>query len=195
MPWLRKTFFLSYIFVAGSWGLYFPQTTYSESIYIGQAAGTPVLQIHSMQERALEQPYFCLSWWTLQRSVTHTSWFYIDAVTGVIHMNKTLDWSDFDSIREFKKVCFSLLRNFIQEFKEAAKQEYKPNYSILRFYIYIMFQCLNVCSAKSCLGSKILEKLILQVCYNVVLFCISFSQQLVATSKEVDLESGSGSHV
>ncbi|MCJ8730504.1 hypothetical protein PDJAM_G00185210 [Pangasius djambal] len=82
----------------GSWGLYFPQSTYSESIYVGQTAGTPVLQVHAMQERASEQPYFCLYWRKLQKPAPYASWFYIDAVTGVIYMNKTLDWTDFESI-------------------------------------------------------------------------------------------------
>ncbi|KAI5107968.1 proto-oncogene tyrosine-protein kinase receptor Ret precursor, partial [Silurus meridionalis] len=86
-----------FVFAAGSWGLYFPQT-YSEDIYVGQAAGTPVLQVHAMQDRASEQPYFCLYWWTLQKSVPYASWFHIDTATGVIYMNKTLDWSDFESI-------------------------------------------------------------------------------------------------
>ncbi|KAM9476624.1 proto-oncogene tyrosine-protein kinase receptor Ret isoform 1-T1 [Clarias gariepinus] len=79
----------------GSWGLYFPQPTYTESIYIGQAAGTPVLQVHPMRERASEQPYFCLYW---KKPAPYASWFYIDSATGVIYMNKTLDWTDFESL-------------------------------------------------------------------------------------------------
>ncbi|KAK3554618.1 hypothetical protein QTP70_029682 [Hemibagrus guttatus] len=82
----------------GSWGLYFPQNKYSDCIYVGQAAGTPVLQVHAMQEKASEQPYFCLYWRQLQRTALYASWFYIDAVTGMIYMNKTLDWTDFESI-------------------------------------------------------------------------------------------------
>ncbi|KAF5890420.1 proto-oncogene tyrosine-protein kinase receptor Ret isoform X1, partial [Clarias magur] len=82
----------------GSWGLYFPQPTYTEIIYIGQAAGTPVLQVHSMQDRASEQPNFCLYWKKLQKPVPYASWFYIDPATGVIYMNKTLDWTDFESL-------------------------------------------------------------------------------------------------
>lgn len=97
-------FFLLHLFFTGSWGLYFPQTTYSDCIYVGQAAGTPVLQVHAMQEKASEQPYFCLYWRQLQKTALYASWFHIDAVTGMIYMNKTLDWTDFESICEFKKV-------------------------------------------------------------------------------------------
>lgn len=108
--WVWQQFHLSlwlHLFVTGSWGLYFPQTTYSESIYVGQAAGTPVLQVHAMQERASEQPYFCLYRMPVLKPAAYASWFHIDAVTGVIYMNKTLDWTDFESICEFKQVCFS----------------------------------------------------------------------------------------
>ncbi|TSK22694.1 Proto-oncogene tyrosine-protein kinase receptor Ret [Bagarius yarrelli] len=82
----------------GSWGLYFTQSTYSESIYVGQAAGTPVLQVHAMKDKASEQPYFTLYWRKLQKPSVYASWFQIDAITGVIYMNKTLDWTDFESI-------------------------------------------------------------------------------------------------
>lgn len=108
--WLCKqlhVFSCFYLFVAGSWGLYFPQSTYTESVYVGQAAGTPVLQVHAMQDRASEQPHFCLYWRKIQKPVPYVSWFHIDAVTGVLYMNKTLDWTDFESICEFTKVCFS----------------------------------------------------------------------------------------
>ncbi|KAM9476625.1 proto-oncogene tyrosine-protein kinase receptor Ret isoform 2-T3 [Clarias gariepinus] len=48
-----------------------------------------------MRERASEQPYFCLYW---KKPAPYASWFYIDSATGVIYMNKTLDWTDFESL-------------------------------------------------------------------------------------------------
>ncbi|KAI7805213.1 proto-oncogene tyrosine-protein kinase receptor Ret [Triplophysa rosa] len=82
----------------GSLGLYFPQSEYSESIYVGQQQGTPVLQIHSMLETPAEKPYFSLCWRNPQRPPAYASWFHMDETSGVLLMNKTLEWSDFSSL-------------------------------------------------------------------------------------------------
>uniref|UniRef100_A0A9J7XLC6 Proto-oncogene tyrosine-protein kinase receptor Ret n=1 Tax=Cyprinus carpio carpio TaxID=630221 RepID=A0A9J7XLC6_CYPCA len=79
-----------------SLGLYFPQRVYTESIYVGQLQGSPVLQVHSMPESPTERPYFTLC----THRDTYASWFHMDEATGVLSMNKTLEWSDFSSIRD-----------------------------------------------------------------------------------------------
>ena len=79
----------------GSAGLYFPQKSYSETIYIGQAAGTPVLQVHSMPESDSERPHFHLC--RTMKAPYYSTWFHMDETTGVLSMNKTLEWNDFDS--------------------------------------------------------------------------------------------------
>uniref|UniRef100_A0A671NWF0 Proto-oncogene tyrosine-protein kinase receptor Ret n=1 Tax=Sinocyclocheilus anshuiensis TaxID=1608454 RepID=A0A671NWF0_9TELE len=79
-----------------SLGLYFPQRVYTESIYVGQLQGSQVLQVHSMRENPTERPYFTLC----SHRDTYASWFHMDEATGVLSMNKTLEWSDFSSIRD-----------------------------------------------------------------------------------------------
>uniref|UniRef100_A0A8C2JZV5 Proto-oncogene tyrosine-protein kinase receptor Ret n=1 Tax=Cyprinus carpio TaxID=7962 RepID=A0A8C2JZV5_CYPCA len=85
---------ISCVFWTGSLGLYFPQRLYTESIYVGQPQGSPVLQVHSMRESTTERPYFTLC----SHRDTYASWFHMDEATGVLSMNKTLEWSDFSSI-------------------------------------------------------------------------------------------------
>uniref|UniRef100_A0A8C5AC14 Proto-oncogene tyrosine-protein kinase receptor Ret n=1 Tax=Gadus morhua TaxID=8049 RepID=A0A8C5AC14_GADMO len=41
-------------------GLYFPQSDYFETVYVGQPAGTPVLQVISMLDNSNERPHFYL---------------------------------------------------------------------------------------------------------------------------------------
>uniref|UniRef100_A0A8B9M2Z7 Proto-oncogene tyrosine-protein kinase receptor Ret n=1 Tax=Astyanax mexicanus TaxID=7994 RepID=A0A8B9M2Z7_ASTMX len=83
---------------ASSSGLYFPQNLYSETIYVGQPAGAPLLQVHSMRETSSERPYFSLCWRNVQKPPLIAAWFHIDPVSGVLYMNKTLEWTDFDSL-------------------------------------------------------------------------------------------------
>ncbi|XP_072533089.1 proto-oncogene tyrosine-protein kinase receptor Ret [Salminus brasiliensis] len=82
----------------GSSGLYFPQNKYSETIYVGQPAGSPVLQVHAMRETSSERPFFSLCWRNAQKPPPYAAWFHIDPVSGVLYMNKTLEWADFDSL-------------------------------------------------------------------------------------------------
>uniref|UniRef100_A0A8C2JT84 Proto-oncogene tyrosine-protein kinase receptor Ret n=1 Tax=Cyprinus carpio TaxID=7962 RepID=A0A8C2JT84_CYPCA len=96
VTWLLAWTFLLYNrFEISSLGLYFPQRVYTESIYVGQLQGSPVLQVHSMPESPTERPYFTLC----THRDTYASWFHMDEATGVLSMNKTLEWSDFSSIR------------------------------------------------------------------------------------------------
>uniref|UniRef100_A0A8C7CSR2 Proto-oncogene tyrosine-protein kinase receptor Ret n=1 Tax=Oncorhynchus kisutch TaxID=8019 RepID=A0A8C7CSR2_ONCKI len=80
--------------VFGSVGLYFPQNQYKETVYVGQSAGTPVLQVHAMVESDSQRPHFYLCY---LRPPTYAPWFLLDETTGILSMNKTLEWSDFDS--------------------------------------------------------------------------------------------------
>ncbi|XP_051945820.1 proto-oncogene tyrosine-protein kinase receptor Ret-like [Xyrauchen texanus] len=82
----------------GSLGLYFPQSEYSESIYVGQLQGSVVLQVHSMLETPAERPFFSLCWRHSKKAPPYASWFHMDEASGVLSMNKTLEWSDFGSI-------------------------------------------------------------------------------------------------
>ncbi|KAM3863431.1 proto-oncogene tyrosine-protein kinase receptor Ret [Diretmus argenteus] len=82
----------------GSIGLYFPQNEYIETVYVGQPAGTPVLQIHAMADSGAERPHFYLCWPTSLRPPPHSSWFHMDVKTGLLSLNKTLEESDFASL-------------------------------------------------------------------------------------------------
>ncbi|KAK6328899.1 hypothetical protein J4Q44_G00008770 [Coregonus suidteri] len=82
-------------------GLYFPQNHYQETVYVGQSAGTPVLQVHAMVESDSQQPHFYLCWNNPTRPPTFAQWFHLDETTGILSMNKTLEWSDFDSAYMF----------------------------------------------------------------------------------------------
>ncbi|KAK1791134.1 hypothetical protein P4O66_002162 [Electrophorus voltai] len=76
----------------GSSGLYFPQNIYFENIYVGQPAGMPVLQVHALRERPSERPYFYMC-----SKNPYAAWFHIDPFSGILYMNKTLEWTDFDT--------------------------------------------------------------------------------------------------
>ncbi|XP_028844947.1 proto-oncogene tyrosine-protein kinase receptor Ret isoform X2 [Denticeps clupeoides] len=81
----------------GSLGLYFPHYEYSERIYIGQPAGTPVVQIHSMRETESEWPHFYLCW-RASRPPLYASWFHMNETTGLLSLTKTLEWNDFATV-------------------------------------------------------------------------------------------------
>ncbi|XP_062851471.1 proto-oncogene tyrosine-protein kinase receptor Ret [Trichomycterus rosablanca] len=87
-----NTVLVLFLLWGGSSGLYYPQSTYSERIYVGQVAGTKVLQVYSMQERGSAKPYFCMR----KHQKAPAAWFHIDPRTGVLYMNKTLEWTDFE---------------------------------------------------------------------------------------------------
>lgn len=82
---------------AGVTGLYFSQNEYIETVYVGQPAGTPVLQVHAMRDGDTERPHFYLC---SRRGSAHVSWFRLDISTGVLSLNKTLEESDFASLCE-----------------------------------------------------------------------------------------------
>ncbi|XP_036837747.1 proto-oncogene tyrosine-protein kinase receptor Ret isoform X1 [Oncorhynchus mykiss] len=90
----------------GSVGLYFPQNQYKETVYVGQSAGTPVLQVHAMVESDSQRPHFYLCY---LRPPTYAPWFHLDETTGILSMNKTLEWSDFDSAYKFWKLPLSVI--------------------------------------------------------------------------------------
>uniref|UniRef100_A0A8C8C8E4 receptor protein-tyrosine kinase n=1 Tax=Oncorhynchus tshawytscha TaxID=74940 RepID=A0A8C8C8E4_ONCTS len=60
---------------------------------VGQYAGTPVLQVHAMVESDSQQPHFYLWWNTPLKPPTYAPWFHLDETTGILSMNKTLDWN------------------------------------------------------------------------------------------------------
>lgn len=83
---------------AGVRGLYFSQYDYTETVYIGQPAGTPVLQVYAQRDSDAERPHFYLCRMNSLSRVAHISWFSIDVNTGVLYLNKTLEESDFASL-------------------------------------------------------------------------------------------------
>ncbi|KAK0149935.1 Proto-oncogene tyrosine-protein kinase receptor Ret [Merluccius polli] len=64
----------------GSTGLYFPQNEYLETVYVGQPAGSPVLQVHSMPDSSAERPHFYLCFGAA-RAPLYSHWFHLDVST------------------------------------------------------------------------------------------------------------------
>ncbi|KAG7462781.1 hypothetical protein MATL_G00188420 [Megalops atlanticus] len=95
---LRGITLVVLLFSEGSSALYFPQNEYTESVYVGQEAGTPVIQLHGMLDSPSERPHFYLCWNNLMKMPAHALWFQLDEDTGVLSLNKTLDWKDFASL-------------------------------------------------------------------------------------------------
>ncbi|CAL8257054.1 unnamed protein product [Lota lota] len=81
------------LWCGGSRGLYFPQSEYSEMVYVGQPAGSPVLQVYSMLDNSMERPHFYLCF--SLGAPPYSRWFHLDVHTGVLYLNKTLEESDF----------------------------------------------------------------------------------------------------
>lgn len=88
------------MFSAGVRGLYLSQHEYIETVYTGQPAGTPVLQVYALRDNITEQPHFYLCWTASRRRPAYISWFSMDVNTGVLYLNKTLEESDFASLCE-----------------------------------------------------------------------------------------------
>ncbi|XP_008428251.1 proto-oncogene tyrosine-protein kinase receptor Ret isoform X1 [Poecilia reticulata] len=76
-------------------GLYFPQREYTETVYVGQEAGTPVLQVHAMLDGRSERPHFYLCG---SRRPPYALWFQMDVQTGELSLSKTLEETDFASL-------------------------------------------------------------------------------------------------
>ncbi|XP_053730192.1 proto-oncogene tyrosine-protein kinase receptor Ret [Synchiropus splendidus] len=89
-------------------GVYFPQNEYTETVYVGQLAGTPILQIHAMLDSERERPHFYLCWSNSLKRLPYVSWFQMDVNTGTLYLNKTLEESDF-TLRSPKRPVKKLL--------------------------------------------------------------------------------------
>uniref|UniRef100_A0A673W9G8 Proto-oncogene tyrosine-protein kinase receptor Ret n=1 Tax=Salmo trutta TaxID=8032 RepID=A0A673W9G8_SALTR len=76
-----------------------------EAVYVGQYAGTPVLQVHAMVESDSQQPHFYLCWNNPQKPPTYAPWFHLDETTGILSMNKTLEWKQ-NALWEIKMGAF-----------------------------------------------------------------------------------------
>uniref|UniRef100_A0A665TRJ8 Proto-oncogene tyrosine-protein kinase receptor Ret n=1 Tax=Echeneis naucrates TaxID=173247 RepID=A0A665TRJ8_ECHNA len=106
---------------AGVSGLYFPQNDYVETVYVGQPAGTPILQLHAMLDQDSERPHFYLCW-NFMRRPNHISWFHLDVSTGVLSLNKTLEESDFALSSDTSKTsnCISRAPRITLDFVNAT---------------------------------------------------------------------------
>uniref|UniRef100_A0A3Q0R2T3 Proto-oncogene tyrosine-protein kinase receptor Ret n=1 Tax=Amphilophus citrinellus TaxID=61819 RepID=A0A3Q0R2T3_AMPCI len=80
--------------------LYFPQKEYTETIYVGQQAGTPLLQVHAMLDSVSEKPHFYLCSARSVKPPPYSSWFYMDINTGTLFLNRTLEENDFAQLSE-----------------------------------------------------------------------------------------------
>lgn len=99
-----KHLVLACLLSAGATGLYFPQNEYTETVYVGQPAGTPILQLHAMLDDASERPHFYLCWGSSFRRPVYSSWFHLDINTGILSLNKTLEESDFALLSELSTI-------------------------------------------------------------------------------------------
>ncbi|MEQ2220872.1 hypothetical protein ILYODFUR_010003 [Ilyodon furcidens] len=86
---------LQLLLFGGVVGLYFPQKEYTETVYVGQPAGTPILQVHAMLDSRSERPHFYLCG---GRRPVFTLWFQMDVQTGELSLSKMLDETDFASL-------------------------------------------------------------------------------------------------
>ena len=59
-----------------------------------------MLQVFAMRDKDSERPHFYLCWQNPSRAPHYASWFHMDEATGMISMNKTLEWDDFGSVCE-----------------------------------------------------------------------------------------------
>ncbi|XP_062926605.1 proto-oncogene tyrosine-protein kinase receptor Ret isoform X1 [Mobula hypostoma] len=73
-------------------GLYFPRKTYEATVYIGQPADTPLLQVYALPDEGDHMAYFGFCNNLLSGFRHH--WFRIDERSGVFYLNKTLEESD-----------------------------------------------------------------------------------------------------
>lgn len=74
-------------------GLYFPRKSYQATVYIGQPADTPLLQVYALPDGGEERRAnfgFCNN----PLSGFRHHWFRIDERSGVFYLNKTLEESD-----------------------------------------------------------------------------------------------------
>lgn len=83
-------------------------------MYVGQLAGTPILQVHAMLDSDSERSHFYLCWTNPLRRPAYSSWFNLDINTGTLSLNKTLEESDFASLRELDATVFTAMHSFCQ---------------------------------------------------------------------------------
>uniref|UniRef100_A0AAQ4RFS0 receptor protein-tyrosine kinase n=1 Tax=Gasterosteus aculeatus aculeatus TaxID=481459 RepID=A0AAQ4RFS0_GASAC len=86
----------------------------TETVYVGQLAGTPILQVHAMLDSDSERSHFYLCWTNPLRRPAYSSWFNLDINTGTLSLNKTLEESDFASLRELDATVFTAMHSFCQ---------------------------------------------------------------------------------
>uniref|UniRef100_A0A3Q3IZM7 Proto-oncogene tyrosine-protein kinase receptor Ret n=1 Tax=Monopterus albus TaxID=43700 RepID=A0A3Q3IZM7_MONAL len=116
MFFLKGIFTLSICLLsAGATGLYFPQNEYTETVYVGQPANTPILQVHAMLDSNSERPHFYLCVLNAFRRPPYSSWFHMDINTGILSLNKNLEESDFHSWSVNKLVLHAMVLPYISK--------------------------------------------------------------------------------
>ncbi|XP_040906616.1 proto-oncogene tyrosine-protein kinase receptor Ret isoform X2 [Toxotes jaculatrix] len=132
------------LLLEGVTGLYFPQNEYIETVYVGQPAGSPILQVHAMLDNESERPHFYLCWSALRRP-THYSWFHLDISTGILSLNKTLEESDFAFLNQHSWSVKKLVLHVIV-LPEFSKRFHCINRNALRITLDFVNATLPQCA-------------------------------------------------
>ncbi|XP_069467136.1 proto-oncogene tyrosine-protein kinase receptor Ret [Ambystoma mexicanum] len=106
MPSARWTLMALLLVFQATFGLYVPRRTYSEDVYMDQAERSPLVYIRAIREAPGEVPHFLLC---QSRSIP-SDWFQIEERTGVLYLNRSLDWKDFNSLSSGKPALFWQLK-------------------------------------------------------------------------------------
>uniref|UniRef100_A0A3P9DGJ2 receptor protein-tyrosine kinase n=1 Tax=Maylandia zebra TaxID=106582 RepID=A0A3P9DGJ2_9CICH len=89
---------------------------YIETVYVGQQAGTPILQVHAMRDDKTEKPHFYLCPTKTATPPHYSSWFYMNINTGTLFLNKTLEESDFAQLCELDTRLLMVMHSPISPF-------------------------------------------------------------------------------
>ncbi|XP_029465336.1 proto-oncogene tyrosine-protein kinase receptor Ret isoform X1 [Rhinatrema bivittatum] len=87
--------------------LYLPRKDYYGNVYLYQPAGTPLLYLHALPDKAGEVAHFhlCHNLYN-QHLGPENPWFQIEEKTGVLYLNRSLDTKDFNLITGGSTVSF-----------------------------------------------------------------------------------------
>ncbi|XP_032761712.1 proto-oncogene tyrosine-protein kinase receptor Ret [Rattus rattus] len=105
-------------------GLYFSRDAYWERLYVDQPAGTPLLYVHALRDAPGEVPSFRLGQYLygVYRTRLHENdWIRIDAGTGLLYLNQSLDHSSWEQL-SIRNGGFPLLTVFLQVFLGSTAQ-------------------------------------------------------------------------
>ncbi|KAM8924658.1 proto-oncogene tyrosine-protein kinase receptor Ret [Pelodytes ibericus] len=79
-------------------GLYFLRKDYHETMYLDQAVGTPLLQVHVMRDTRKEVPHFKLCPMIID-FYRYYDFFHVDEKKGILYLNRSLETIDYNHFR------------------------------------------------------------------------------------------------